>query len=322
MSRATIRSFLPPLALLLTCSRTSRAADLFTLDVTRSAEVTDCPDAQNLAGSVALLEGRFVLRASAPAEAHRIEVSIDRDRQARYRATIRVPGARSASREISDDAANCGPLWDALTLALALIVDNDRSRSAAPTEPQRRAPAARVPENREADHGHVGLGVGGLLSSGAIRSFAAGVVGDAVFEMTRRTTLRVQGRILETTASSFGPGTVQIALFAGLVEGCYALNGQPRPVQVWGCAAMGAGVLRGSAQGYLNATARSRPWIAAGGGLSADFPVSDSWGVWVGADALALLLREEFAIGGIANPAYHPSAVGISAGAGLRTTIW
>ncbi len=127
--------------LVLLSARSARADDPATsLEVTRSADAADCPDAFALAALVARERGRDSLVTTAGAGATLgLEVAFARSSSG-YVATVRSTGDRTGTRTIADQGPSCSALAEAVVVTLTVMLDENAPAAAPPTTPAAVAP--------------------------------------------------------------------------------------------------------------------------------------------------------------------------------------
>lgn len=127
--------------LVLLSARSARADDpAASLEVTRSADAADCPDASALAALVARERGLDSLVTTAGAGATLgLEVAFARSSSG-YVATVRSTGDRTGTRTIADQGPSCSALAVAVVVTLTVMLDESAPAAAPPTTPAAVAP--------------------------------------------------------------------------------------------------------------------------------------------------------------------------------------
>jgi hypothetical protein len=128
-------------------SRPCRAGDLpVHLTVQRGHDAGGCPDAAALAASIGHARGHGPPDVTPGADARlRLEVDMQRT-PAGYHATVQILGARIGVREIEHTGRTCDPLAKALTVSLAVLIDDvEQSVAQDPPAPAPEAPSEPAP---------------------------------------------------------------------------------------------------------------------------------------------------------------------------------
>ncbi len=248
-----------------------------TIRVERSPEASDCPDEAALTRSVEQILQRTLSSPHASEQALEVEVRFD-DTRAGYTAEVRSLGAKPGERHFLDHERRCTALAEAVSVAIALLLDKELAEQAAsqpspapaakpvPSEPKAPSPAAH----------EAALELRATFEAG----IAAGLVSSSSALLSEQVGLRVRERWLFDAAfnavlpqsADYGAGAVRTTLLFGSARACY----------VWGarffvgpCASLGVGRLRGDGLGYLDTVSKNLLWTALGAGLVAEGPV---WG--------------------------------------------
>lgn len=285
-----------------------------TLLVRRGRDAVDCPGTEKLVAMIRSLTPRGPAAAgaaSSPGDG-RIEVEFVRD-ASRYRAELRMAGARSGTRTLEYPSASCAPMAEATALAIAVLVDPDLSvpPEAKPPEPAAPAPvvappvpepARRAPPPLETPARETLVLAGAGVAAGIVRH-AAPVVMAQVGVSRDRFSGHVAATAIPPQRLALPPGAVDVWLAAASVGGCYAPFGSSS-WQLGGCAALHAGALRGSGSGVSDASAVLRAWFAADLHLLARGSIRRVFGWFAQVGVVVPLARESFGIAG-AGTAYE-----------------
>lgn len=252
------------------------------VQVERSPEASDCPDRRQLSDAVEVILER-PLEEIAPADAEvRVHVSFDKEGQ-EYRARLSLRGSKSGERTLSDSSSDCAPLAEAVSVAMALFLDQELPEEQGESAPQEPAPQEPAPLDNKA-------------RTGTPLSFSVLASGGVAFGLAPETAPYFQGglrlaRGLFRLDSSFGatlPTTAELPPGQVRVSGMF---GSVRACAVWGtrwavgpCAALGLGRLRGVGEGYEDVSRTSLWWTAVGPGLLLQGPLGAGegrsfWGV-------------------------------------------
>lgn len=298
--------------------------------VERSERAADCPDAPELTDKVEHILQRSL---SAPNASDELEVAVSFDaNHAQYSAKVRSLGPKPGERNLVDHGPNCGALADAVSVAIALLLDKELARPDAPASqpeapranppaspPGREAPS-NAPQPQETSEPPLSLRL--AVEGGA----GFGLVGGATPLLSERVSARLGGHVLvdlgfdaalpESTAH--GSGRVRTTLIFADARACYAFGAR---VSFGPCAAFGLGRLRGVGIGYQDPSEQDLTWTAFGAGAVLEAPV---WGRVLGglsALAWAPTRRSVFAVqrGGTA---WESSAIAGTVSVRLGVRIW
>jgi hypothetical protein len=273
----------------LACAATRARAEPLpvTLSVSRTAAAQGCPDEVGLGALVEATARRPRVDAQAvPGIA--AEVGFDRSEE-RFRAMVRLSGAKTGERELTDTGPDCAPLAQAVAITLVLLADHGPDTVAAPlpTAPRETPAPSAWRAARVSLVGGAGLGLVGPASLDVSVGFSAerrsgwGLAGDVFLVAPQRTALP--------------PGDVRVWLLAVEVGLCRAaLDGPHMLVRV--CAGGAAGWLDGRAFGYPTSQSNGFPWFAASARLGLGGPIAGRLR-WIGqAELLVPLRRQTFSI--------------------------
>lgn len=212
-------------ALLASCSASAVGAEVggARLSVARSADALSCPDDEVLAARV-----RQLRDGKADVPPLRIDVLLQRHAEG-YRARIRVSGPRSGERELSTQEGSCGGLADALSVSLALLLDEEALPAPPPAGPAapERAPREGFSGPYVAPPTPAGgwlLSLGGGVGVG-LPSGVALLVLPGLRYRSEQSRWGVGGRWAWSPEQrrGFEGGQVAVALWRGEVEGCWRL---------------------------------------------------------------------------------------------------
>jgi hypothetical protein len=259
-------------ALAVTSAASSAFADeLPRLTVQRTQRSTDCPDADTLAARVNEHMGRVALDTSVRADRTRgYDVQILAE-DGGYVAILRRAGRADRARTLSDPGPGCAGLADALSVTLAILLD----QAAAPPPPapavERRAlsaPAPAAPSRSAALRSESVAFTGGVaLSAGLLEGVVPAFVADVSARPVPRVSLGL-GLVLPLTQRfDFAPGAVDVSLTLGLARACYVAPFGPA-LRSYAFAAVPRGRLRRAARGKGSAIPVSRARRPAPGGCS------------------------------------------------------
>ena len=192
-----------------------------------------------------------------------------------YLAVVRAQGERTGERRVSDFGPGCENLADALTLTLAIALDNDRNRqSIADDAPEADQPTLPVADARSAAStlpialelgAGAGLGVGPSLQTIALF--------DAELWLDRIWTIGAGGWFTLPQDATLGVGSVQMSVVSAQLWPCGSVVGSKDEARLALCGLALLGVLRGEGDGFHQDGAATLFWSAFGAGLHASGPL-------------------------------------------------
>jgi hypothetical protein len=227
------------------------------VEVERTALAGDCPGREELSAAVERILERPIHETETSEGVVRVIVQFKKE-ASKYQAHLQLRGSKSGERTLTDSSDDCQPLAEAVSVAMALFLDQEL-----PEVPEKIPPEPAVertaPERPLALRAAFGTGIAAGLGSGL----------SPVFEV--ELSLAVGGFLLETglggtatTSQELEPGRVRTQLVFASVRGCYLFG------DLWRfgpCAAFGMGSLRGRGIGYEANASQSLWWTALGPGL-------------------------------------------------------
>ena len=261
------------------------------LSVSRSAAAQACPDGAELRAIIEqVARGPLPVAGAAGVPGIAAEVGFDRSEE-RFRAMVRLAGAKTGERELTDTGPTCAPIAQAVAITLVLLADHgSEAKAVSPPTPPVETPVQRLRSWRAARAsllGGVGLGLVGASSLDASvglsaeRSSGWGLGGDLFFVAPQR------------TASP--PGEVRVWLLAAEAQLCRAM-GDSRRMLLRVCAGGAAGWLAGRGFGYPTSQSSGFPWFAASARVGLGGPIAGRLR-WTGqAELLVPLRRQTFSI--------------------------
>jgi hypothetical protein len=311
------------------------------LQVTRSAQAADCPDA-------AALEARLAAEQRKPIDGPtQLEVRFERVGTV-YEARVRASGARSGVRSLRALDATCAPLVEALTVTVLLLLDpqdEDEMAELAPSAelgeggeaiegaalPAPKAAAVRprvlldeagaaAPIRRAGRPIELSVSAAPALSIGVTPEFTGG--GEFGMSVAQgRFLLALSGAVFAPRSVEFGPGRVSAWLAGGRASAC-ARWPSSESWTLGGCATLLAGRLSVEGQGYSEDSSAVRPLWALGPELLFVQRMLGAWSWFARGAVLVPPNREVFSIAGEgAGEAFRVKAVSGWLGAGLWLKI-
>jgi hypothetical protein len=287
------------------------------LDVQKRPDAADCPDAAALTRSVSALG----TPSGQPSGSLRIEVVFERE-EAAYAATIRSFGRKPGVRRLVTHGKTCEPLADAVSVALAVLLD-----LIAPPDPAKLTPS--FPATREAEPQPPFVLTAGLragVSYGVLASGISGVFSGTLRLSRERFELLGSGFWSTRRSETFGPGSVKLGLWGGGLDACFRLGSSSLArVGFLPCAGLRLGRLSGEGTDFDRNYKGTQNWVALSASGSARLPLTRRWAFIAGLSAIVPLGRHTFSV---SNPAADFSSaaetgpVGVLVEMGPEATIW
>ncbi len=260
------------------------------LSVARSADALSCPDDEVLAARIRQLRGG---KTDVPPLL--IDVLLQRH-DGGYRARIRVNGPRSGERELVTHEDSCGGLADALSVSLALILDEEAPPPPSPPLTLPPVPGRFLPPPAPPS-GLWLLSLGGGVALGLPTPDLVPALSPGLRFRPRRSPWSLGARFSWSPEQRlpFAEGRIAVALWRGHLEGCWLLAGG-LAWGVEGCAGLSLGRLRGDGRGFAPDRSVARPFYALGAGVLALGEIVPRWSGWARAVPLVPLHRERFLV--------------------------
>ncbi len=291
------------------------------LEVERSGEAGDCPDAAGLTRNVEHILQRSFSNGPAGAEALRVAVRFAREHD-EYSAEVRSLGAKPGERRFHDRGQACTALAEAVSVAIALLLD----RELATPPPAAPAPPAPLPTQ---EHVTATPTIAPRLAEWRATfegGYASGLSATNTTLLSEQLGVRIERRFLLDAGfnavlpagTDSGMGAVRTTLFFGSLRACYAFGDR---FSVGPCALLGVGRLRGVGLGYASVQGDSLLWSAVGAGMVAEAPL---WGrVYLGLSGNAWLptRRSSFSVENVGT-VWKSETVGVAVSARLGFRIW
>lgn len=316
-------------AWLILLTRPASATLFAELAVGRSESAADCPDAGALSERVERIRHAPVSSSKAPAS-DVVQVKVEFSRTAgEYSARLGFRGPKRGERELKDSGATCEALAEAVSVAIALTLDQAEEPSgtataATPAEKPRAEGAPSASERRpDVPHSYSAsgeqLGVGVMVESGAAIAFGSALawsLGGRVQGSYGGFALELGAHALLPTTTAASPGRLRTTWMFGEAALCRRWG---RDVSIGPCASFALGRVRGTGVGYEAVREAGLSWLALGGGVGAQGPIAGPlvWGVsgtlWVPLRKLTFSVEN----GGVVWESSPISAL-VAAGIGLR----
>jgi hypothetical protein len=261
------------------------------LSVERAPGAEQCPDGAALEQRAAEISGRPWHPADA-AEAQAIDVRFERTADGVFVARFTATGPKPGQRLLRDASTSCDVLADAVSVAIALLLDGEPVPSTQGTEAAEKVPTRIVRQPADAGDPPARARASDLETRASLEAGGGyGLGGSGTFLGIGRVGVRHGHWLFDVAAlaslareSSFEPGAVKTSLLFGSARACYLLG------QRWTiapCVQLGAGRLHGEGSGYGQTLSSSLPWLAGGLGLAGEAPLGSqlyaTWGatLWV-----------------------------------------
>lgn len=346
-------------ALLLARPTPGRAQDtpLPGLIVHRTDDTLDCPDADALAARVARHMGRPALdpgsaRARLPA-GPALDVQIYRSEEG-FTAVVQTG---KSTRQLSDKGASCAGLGEALSITLAILLDElpppppaPPAPAPTPSPPPPAAPpasppvaAVTAPPSPAPAPAFTGLSLGAsALSTVGTLAHPVSFAGSASLTLTLGRFFAVEAGALifptqtvpfpyavkrpadDTTPTS--AQSVDLSLATGLLRGCVTFPLAAAGPRLGGCLGLLAGALHAQGQGFFVDKSSTDPWVAAEGAALFEHRLVWRLSLVTRAALLVPLARRALQVNDVLDPArstaFSPSPVGAALDLGLRLSIW
>ena len=298
--------------------------------VERDESASDCPDQAALTREVErILQRSFSTTGTASDEVLQVAVHFTADHGV-YSAEVRSLGPKRGERRLQDHGRSCAALAEAVSVAIALLLDKElERRNAEPalaTAPLKNEPRSEPLADEQAPHSELRswFELRALFEGG----ITTGLSGSRAPLLSEALGVRVQKRLwLEAgfnaalpATTDYDAGRVRTTLLFASLRACYAFNERER-YSFGPCALLGFGRLRGVGLGYASVQSESLPWVALGAGLVAEGPV---WGrvFWGLSGTLWVPTRRSTFSVENAGIAWQSSPVGASASVRLGFRIW
>lgn len=298
------------------------AADLAELRVERAPGAESCPDEASLLRAVQALGSD----AAAKREPLRASVRFAREAQA-FTAAIELFGSGKGRRTLSAGGDDCRELADAVAVALALALDGSQARATEPEAPKveqaRAEPASpKPPQSQPAPqpipaleppkrssrplHVTVGpeIGVGYNLLGGVPSLALRGLLSLE----SGHYQLGFSGIWLQPRELAYGPGRVEIGIWAGALHFC--AGGAPTANPAWAlCPALLAGQFLAKASGYDANGSKQQAWFALAASGTLRFPITRRVGIELRLSGIVPFERDRLVVRNVGR-AFETPAVG------------
>lgn len=298
-----------------------------TIVVEASPSANDCPLAEQLTGEVEQILHRPLPSARPGEPALRVNVEFARDRDG-YAARVQSLGAKPGERELRDRGPSCAPLAEAVSVALALLLDRELAPSA-PEPSSAPVPVAVKPTERAAPVSEpvtpvVGsaLDVRLALELGATTGLSGSstglLQGGAGLRFYRALTLDLLVGLESSSVTAYGSGSVRTSMVLAAARACYGFG---RSIRVGPCLSFARGWLHGEGVGYPDAQSAQLRWLGAGAGVVMEGPLWARFTWLASGTAWLPLQRSSFSLenGGTA---WQSARAAAALGAGLGFELW
>jgi hypothetical protein len=300
---------------------------LASLEVSRTPEASDCPDAAGLVERVHQIAEKPVMAVAPAAARLSFSVALSKEK-AGYAAVLRAKGSRSGVRNIADIGDDCTGLADALAVTLAIILDDEASTPPPEPAPLQSFPVATPPSPSRPPippppapslvprffRPFVGVAATqGIFDGGAL----GGVAGLDIQIDQLVTGIGVLW--LPPQRFSRGPGSASVDLLALGFHACFQPETRADRTHLALCAHFTEGLLHGEASGFSLNKSASRPWTAPGLGAIVGGEVLSPIEWFARAQVFVPLKRQSFVIDNVGTLHETPYFGGLAAiGLSLR----
>jgi hypothetical protein len=322
---------LPALLWLLPADIPVPAADA-SLRVTRDAGSESCADEDALKGRVSAILKRQSWAEAAQGVRVDFDVRFARAEDGAFVAKVAARGDKVGQRLLRDQSPHCDALSQAVSVAIALLLDSAKSEHDSATEATNErkptaaaAPPAPTPEpdaepardqtDTEGLSGRFSLGGGagyGLGGSGTLLGEASLGLGAGRFRFA------LSGFATLPTSHEYRAGNVRTSLLFGSARGCYLVG---RGFLLGPCVELGVGRLRGEGTGFEQAQPSNLLWTAGALGLAAEAPLAGRLFLRLGATLWVPTRRHSFSVQN-AGIAWESKPVGGVLSAALGLTLF
>lgn len=299
------------------------------LRVTRDGDSESCADESDLKKRVS-----GILRRQSWAETGQgvqldFDVQFARADDGAFTAKVEAHGSKEGQRLLRDQSPHCEALSQAVSVAIALLLDSAKTEQESTTAASERNPAAAPPAAeaapetsaarapRSASAGSVNtrllLGGGGGYGLGG----AATLLGEASAGLSAgRWRFELTGFATVPASRDYRAGSVRTSLLFGSARGCYLAG---RTLALGPCLELGVGRLRGEGDGFEQAQPSSLLWVAGGLGLGAEVALGSRLFCRLGATLWVPTRRQTFSVQN-AGIAWESKPIGgiLSAALGVR----
>ncbi len=249
------------------------------IEVEHADGASDCPSSAELTGHIEQILHRSLT--SDTGEALRVSVRFLASADG-YSAEVHSLGAKPGERTLADRGPSCSALAEAVSVAIALLLDKELGQDPveapppAPAEPA--APAAHVSATVEPAARRTGAPTSYALRASLEGGLALGLVDGSRPLLSEQVGLRLrQGWLFDAGFNAVLPGTTHFGqgelratlLFASL-RGCFTWG---KRSLIGPCALLGAGRLRGVGFDYSTVASHDLLWTALGVGGVFEAPV-------------------------------------------------
>lgn len=320
MSRAWVQCV--TLVAALGFARNASAAELggAQLVVTAEPNARDCPDAERLVERVRSL---WMAPETNAAPLH-VTLHFARENSG-FSAVLQSFGRKNGTRHLSTTGTTCASLADAITVALAVLLDMepiskpeaaDQTERASPPPPAPRNPPARRAARFELA-ALARAGAGFLVMEDAVSGvFSASLVG-------RRGPFALEAQAFWVTPLTidYAPGFVTVGLWGGALDACYQSPPFGAGVRFRPCAGLRLGKLTGQGERFDTNYAVVQPWVAVAASGNLEVALRRSARFVLGLALLAPLNRHEFHVTGRGS-AFHTRPLAGVCQVGTEFAIW
>ena len=298
------------------------------IGVESSTEASQCPDSLTLTRNVERILQRR-LSGSVPADTLQVEVHFSATRES-YSADVRSLGQKPGERRLTDRGRSCAALGEAVSVAIALLLDTELAqREAAANQRTAPPPAERPPPTPPASEPpprDVAQAAALELRAVVEGGVATRLLGQSSVLLSEQLGVRLQhhltldagfNAVLPST-TRFDVGAVRTTLLFASLRACYTFG---RRFTVGPCTWFGLGRLRGVGLDYASVMSRSLLWTALGAGVVAEGPL---WGrvFWGLSGAVWVPTRQSTFSVENSGVAWGSSSVGSTLSARLGFRIW
>jgi hypothetical protein len=298
----------------------ARAAELAGADVTvrRDEAAADCPDADELGRRI-----RSLWMAPAASAPMRVEVQFSRSATG-YDADLRASGAHPGTRHLSTSAATCESLSEAVTVALALLLDMEPLPTVreSPRAPSPAVPSVIAHPESERPPFELALSSSLALGLGVLGSQPSGLWSGSVLAKRGHFAAEALAFFVAPRTFDYEPGFVKVGLWGGALNACYRTRPTGKAGLGWRpCLGFRGGRLSGEGTSYDVNSRASQAWFALAMSGHLELPLSARFRLVSGLLLWLPLARHEFRVSG-RGAAFETWVLAGTLQLGLELTIW
>jgi hypothetical protein len=295
------------------------------LSVERATGAETCASAEELAEETGLRIGTAHLDPVDPGR-HDLRFHVEFTRAGdSYRAALTAHGRIEGTRTIEDASSSCASLVEAVSLALAILVNQSSVEEATPIETPKDAPAATTetpaPPIEPASRFSVDVAGGAML--GVVRSVGPAFAAGVAWWNAHDDSIELDVEAIPPGDIAFAPGSVTTSFLGLRALACRRLFAIVDALAIDGCATGAIGRIAASASKYDHNLTVARPWFAAGLAVGLRGPIVGplGWKLMGGADFQIATEAFTVTVNNADSVAYSPTRLAPFGALGLSWSI-